>query len=177
MKTKFILYHIMSAVLVLSGCNLNGTDTGNPITDDNSGNQCGKIAANTGYNSSCVLSPAPLSQAGQICKKLNSCLQVPTDKCYEKVVHQPELSKYISIDVDTYSQMHTLVQNRTVITDPKSYNECMTALDQIDCSSSLVNNAVNINNTDPDNIRIDYANVHSILNASISCKFIYSFKN
>ena len=162
---------------MLSGCKLNGTDTGNPIVDDSSGTQCGKLVAHSDYSARCVLSPSPLIQAGQVCKKLNTCFQIPKDTCFDAVVNQPELSKYITINVDTYTQLNSLLQDRKIIADSKYYDECLTALNDIECSSSPVQNSVKIDDSDPNNIKIDYSNVHSILDASISCKDIYSFKN
>ena len=174
MKTKLtILFLISFSVL---SCKLEGTDTGNPLVDPNQG-QCGKMNKSTGVQMSCVLSPIPLEQVWAICTKLNSCRGVDRSTCSKIVQNQPELSKELDVPFDTYAALHSEYQKRKVAVDVPLFNSCMKAIDELDCHSSVIQNAVAIDNSNPDTVLTNYSNVHSILTADPSCKSVYSLKN
>lgn len=174
MKTLKFALLILSVTFLMSAtqCAGLGTDTGNPVVDDNYG-QCGASNARNGtITPMCVPTPAPTIHARYTCKKLSTCFSIDEETCYDKIMQAPGLANEIPVSADTFSELFKMyMTDKTVTYNTVHFQSCLGAIEKIACDTPIVQNALTIT----DGI-VDYTNVHSMIHLDPSCKLIYSYK-
>lgn len=168
MKKNFILTLLLTILISLTACKeLDGTDVDNPFWGGQEEPcQGGKR---------CMPTPYIDIQAGVICKKVDQCLGVapgsPQETCTQNIFEQTGLEVFINTPATNYSQLKQLYNKKELLVNSKNWNDCLAAIDALDCGSQQFTNAFNIN--DPQN----YSNIHQILLSHEMCVNIYSVTN
>lgn len=168
MKKNLLLTLLMTILVSLTACKeLEGTDVDNPFW--------GGHADPCQGSKRCLPAPYVHIQVGVICRKVNQCLGGATDtsedNCTEIIFEQNGLETFIHTPATSYSQLNLLYNNKQLSTDSKNWNDCLAAIDSLECDSQQFTNAYNINQ--PQN----YTNIHQILLSSELCMNVYSTTN
>lgn len=158
---------VAAAALTLTACrDLDGNEQTNPIVGGQD-DDCTKDAT-------CILTPYVLDQANLICTKVNSCLGLndtdPKATCMNLMPVQNGLDTFVTTSARNYNQLNHLYFQKKINVDGKNWEQCMAAIDQLTCDSSVFTNAFSI--SEPHN----YSQIHQILSASEACALIYTPK-
>lgn len=164
MKKNLILISLI--LISLTACKeLNGTDVDNPFQGQEEPCQ-GK--------SRCMPTPYVIIQTGVICEKVNQCLGVadnsPAENCSKLLPDQNGLESFLNTPAANYSELNQLYNAKKLTVNAGNWNNCLSAIQDLDCNSPEFNNSFNVNNS------TDYTNIHQILLSDAKCTEIYEVK-
>ena len=164
---------ILILTTALFSCKIPGTETGNPADPNDGQHNCGSILmkANSDYQTHCVLPPYPHVVVANFCQKITACYPIEKSTCFKAVLQQPGLKLEVEMDVDTYEQLNRLYREKSVLVETKNMDICLSAVKELDCQSSIMENVIQFENDVP-----DFSNVHSIHRTDPSCKMMFGWK-
>ncbi|MES2801300.1 MAG: hypothetical protein V4654_02310 [Bdellovibrionota bacterium] len=167
MKNNLFLTLVFLSLFSLSACKeLNGTDVDNPFQ--------GGLQEPCQSKGRCIPTPYVQIQMRVICSKVNQCLGLadndPAVTCQNLLPDQNGVDAFISTPAKNYLELNQLYHQKKLKINPGNWNECLGAIQHLECNDPIFTNALNVNDSQ------NFANIHNVLVASEMCLNIYSLK-